>query len=155
MKTRAVDDPISERVRAALTVEDPQLVRDIEWLEKASAGKVSHVATNGKHPRDWSPERWLQVAQFVFVIVGGIWFAGGKWAGVEQDIEELQASMAHVVTTVERVDLEQRTTRSVISVLMREVDPPDPAAAFVSPRQADQAEPVFPRDERFIRRSGR
>jgi hypothetical protein len=138
--------PISARVQAALAGDDPTLIREVEMLERIASAGVVHVAANGKWPH-WPIDRWITVLGFTGVIVGGLFFAGSQWTGVERDIHELKAAMTSLTRTVgtnrAEVSQEVRLLADQIRQATAAVGQPAP-----SPGRTPTT-PVFPRDDRF------
>lgn len=135
--------PVSDRVRDAIPGDaDPQLVREIEMLERIASAGVAHVAANGKWPH-WPLDRWITVCGFVGMILGGVWFAGGRWKDVEHDIASLKASVAQLIATQQREQWERAADRA------REWE-----LNGINPRPDGPARSrrtlTFPRDERFV-----
>lgn len=153
--------PVSERAKQALGTDDPDLVREIEILERLASGEVAHVAANGRFPH-WPIDRWIQVCGFAGVIIGGLFFAGSEWSGVKRDIvimrEESAVTKADVAKlTDEAQDTKQslRVITNEISALRYQVEQVDdvrrrvPTPSF--PRSEQFSTPSFPRSDQFTR----
>lgn len=110
-------DTVSERAAAALLPSDQQLIAEIRALERIALGRSLKVAANGRFPH-WSLERWLAVISFLIFVIGGIWFGGGEWRYVKDNIaifghrfDHLTADIAAVkskIEAIERQDAERR-----------------------------------------------
>lgn len=145
------DTPISERVRAELGEPSPGLKRDLDMVERLAAGKVSHVAANGTHPRDWTLERWMQVVAFsvglAAAIVGGLWVGGGEWERMRAAVKlvpmlvEGQAAtrleVQQIGVVVDEIKDEQRRVMEELAVLPRPTTrKPSPPATFPRSEQS-------------------
>lgn len=110
-------DTVSERAAAALLPSDAQLIAEIRALERIALGRSLKVAANGKFPH-WTLERYLAVIAFLFVVIGGIWFGGGEWRYVKDNIATFThrfdlltqdvAAVKMKIETIERQDAERR-----------------------------------------------
>lgn len=100
-------ETIAQRVSAA--TDDPQLVKEIEHLERIAAGRVAYVASNGKFPR-WSVERWLAfigaIISGTLMLIAWIFFAGGQWAEVKADIKQVRDD--HAIIRQSNQDMKQQ-----------------------------------------------
>ena len=143
--------PVSDRVRAAITGEDPELVREVEALERMTSAGVAQAVVNNKDPRDWPLERWLTVLIAIISltgsILGAVWLLGGKYRQWEDNISTIPAihiEMAEHRGIWRAIQAEQR--RVAYELALR-----DPRPRQLSPAGASRTpEPAFPRDEQFI-----
>lgn len=136
--------PISERVRVAITEEDPVLIRELEMLERIASAGVAHVAANGRWPH-WPVDRWISVLGFSGVILGGLFVAGSKWSNVERDVAEVKAAVADLNSTVDynrsTQAQELRDLATQLRTVISAVTPVD------TPRR--RATPTFAPEDRF------
>jgi hypothetical protein len=144
---------LSERVREALGdhSKDPQLLQDIAWTEMAAAGRVTHVATNGKHPKDWSLERWLTVILFGWTVGAGIWFFSDQWSDLQARVASIDRSLISLSTKVEAVDRDRQVDVAALEALIRQIDRAVPPLRLLSPAAAEM---TFPREEQFSASGG-
>ena len=138
------DTPISQRV-AAMRDADKQLVREIQMLERTAANRVVHGAANGRSPKDWSFERWIQLATLCSVVIGGIWFAGGKWTQMERDVATLKADMADVRSDLKGLNVSVLRLKPQIVTVPNEDDRADARRLMRKPGPV----PQFPPEDRF------
>lgn len=142
--------PISDRVAAALTGDDPVLIREIEALERIASAGVAHVAANGKWPH-WPLDRWITVLGFLGVIVAGVFTAGVRWTGVERDIERLNQTVSRIEDSI-RTDREE--TRSLRALIVNGNNV-GYASRVASPRQAERPKPLFGSDSHLDLTTGK
>lgn len=149
MPTRHDRTPLSDRVAAALTGDDPTLIREIEALERIASAGVARVAANGKWPH-WPLDRWITVLGFLGVIVAGVFTAGNRWSGVERDIEILNRTVLRIEESIRADRDEMRSLRALIVngevVSMRQ---------SATPRQAERPTPLFGADSHLDLTTGK
>lgn len=84
------------------------LVEEAKALERIALRRSLQVNSNGRHPKEWTLERWLLVTMTCFSAVGTIigfaFLFGGNWTSAKSDIE---AGKNAVVAIGRKVDLLQ------------------------------------------------
>jgi hypothetical protein len=126
--------PVSDRL--AELVDDRDLLAEVRAVERLALGRSVAITTNGKFPWGWSFERWVAVATFVSVVFGWLFFAGGEWKGVKQDVSSMKTDVAALKTN-------QDETQRMLNVLRIEIE-----------RMRVEAERVERADE-YYRNNGR
>jgi hypothetical protein len=130
-----------ERVREAIVIDDPQLLRDVAWAERALLNRVMHVGTNGRAPWDWSLERWMAVLTFVFGVCGGLMFVGQWKGGIEKDVNEIKSAISALTRTVtEQQDTTARQVQEIAAQVQALTPPPVPS----------RRTPIFAPDSQFF-----
>lgn len=121
----------------------PAQIAWAEDMEKTVGARTVSVTRNNKFPR-WSPERWMAFVSMAILIttssVAGIWFAGGEWRGVKQDVETLKSDIA-----VMKADVRILANKVIYPPLLDEADEPIRRPRLRQPSPV----PVFPRDEQL------
>lgn len=111
---------IAERVAAALSVEDDELMGEVRALERIALGRSLKVAANGKFPH-WTLERWMAVIAFIGGIVMAISFWGGEWRYVKDSIsafngrfDALTQDVGAVKSKIEQIEQQDARRRQLV-----------------------------------------
>lgn len=98
---------------------DPQLVREVQQMERISVAGLSYVAANGRGLKGWPIERWLLVVGLAANTAAYTFGAGSTWRGLTVDVATLQRDVRAVdgrVSIVESKveDLRVDTARATV-----------------------------------------
>lgn len=116
----SVVSSVSERVAAEHAI-DPQLLSEIHALERMALGRALAVATNGKFPH-WTVERWLSVLTFVGGVVVSIFFFGGEWTHVKQDVQRSTADIAAIGIDISAIRKQQTESEQKLDALKQQIE---------------------------------
>lgn len=146
---RRDDTPLSDRVRAALTGEDPDLIREIEVIERTAAGKYASIAANGRWPH-WPLQTWLSVIAAVSgattAILAFAFTIGGRYDRLTTAVDNHEGRLGRIEQTDQRQDRD-------IAILRRDVDSQSNNVPR-SPRQSE-SRPWFGSDSHLDMTTGR
>jgi hypothetical protein len=113
---------VSDRLTGQI---DPGQLAELKALEKLALGRSVQIAANGRHPKDWTFERWVAVGTTITLISGWLFFAGGEWKGVKSDIDAVRADMAGVMDGIKRDRIETQQKLDALRVEMERIERAD------------------------------
>jgi len=152
MKVRPT--PLSDRLAEAMRLGrvNPEDLREVQGLEKIAAGNVTHVAVNGKNPKDWTIERWITVLTFAGMVTGGIvaaiWAAGSKSTLIVEQHSRLIEIVSSLDAKVTAIQEEQR--RVMNELLAADLLEAEQARSKPTPAPARRGRAAFPSSERLM-----
>lgn len=82
---------------------DKRLLTEIAGAEILAGSRSVYAAGNGKWPKDWTLERWMTVLTFLTVVIGWIFFTGGEWSRVKNDIKTASATLDNVSSDIKEI----------------------------------------------------
>lgn len=139
----------------------PAFKTPVERLRKAAGEGTVSAVVNGRHPRDWSLERWLALGTFIFAAVSSsvaaVLFIGGEYRRITDNLDVLSNSVPALTQAVGDVSPQLYEIRSEQRILLRQIEMLEafhaeqlgPLRSGASTPAAADRQPAFPRDDRF------